>query len=248
MKLLNTRTNKMELYHIVNTLLFLFLTNISTHLIAQGGHDTKLIAGYTAKPLEARQGYIHIIDGIIYEAEVGITPFLSVGTGTIFFPWRGEFQNVGLKAKIASPVGKYVHIGVGTYVSRRFSRNNSNPGETTNITTGLVTIDLKWIQANFGAGFSTRVSYYQDEDKLGPAITFGMVVPLFKNIYLIGESWGVFYEDISIDTGYYLIAGLVLRWIPNRFSYELGVVGATGDNGDGSGKGFFPHVGVGFHF
>ena len=41
-----------------------------------------MLVGYTAKPLQQGQGYLQNIDGLIWQAEIGITSNWSVGAGS----------------------------------------------------------------------------------------------------------------------------------------------------------------------
>ena len=207
---------------------------------AQAAHDTKLLVGYTAKPLKPGKGYVRMIDGLVYDAEVGITDYFSVGVGTTLIPLSHVTQSGGFKMKLAFPIAENIHLGIGTVFVM------GNYKELSIIPTGLVTINLPKAQLTFGAGF--LIEEVTNQGNTTSIFNIGAIIPIFKNGYLVSENWIQFFSNTYTDVGYLFFPSLAVRWNVKRFSFELGPVGVIGDDGDGFFGSPFPHLGISYHF
>jgi len=227
--------------------LYLICSFTCLNLNAQEGRDSKLIFGQTAKPLQAGQGYIYTIDGLIYAAEVGITPFLSVAGGTAlsaFLGGEGVLSGGGLRAKLAFPIKENWYAGVNFTALRNFGAEFSSP-EMSYIGMGIITADLEKIQLTFGIGLVSNFKLAESSTKL---LTTGVIVPMFRKVYLVNENQIFLFDSNYSGLSYILQSTLVARWGLERFSFELGVAGFYGDDGDGRFGRVLPQVGFNFHF
>lgn len=231
---------------------------LSSNLSAQtDGYKTKLISISTARPLKAKQGYVHTINGILYEAEVGLTSFLSVGGGSNLITdrtiYRLSFKSSekfrrgwGLKTKLAFPVGKFLFLGVGTHLifnDHRFEKTKFN-----HITTGLVSIDLFGAQLDMGGGFMSRIDI-ANEVKPYTIFTLGAIIPIWRErIFIISENSRTAFETNHVDEAFTFAASLVLRWHYKQFSLEGGAIRRIIEDGDGTVKEYKPMGGLRFYF
>ncbi|MFT4668223.1 MAG: hypothetical protein ACI8YQ_004723 [Polaribacter sp.] len=242
----------------VSLFLLCCLLCISSNLSGQQyGYKTKLISISTARPLKAKQGFIHTINGILYEAEVGLTSFLSVGVGGNMIADRVVYRmsfgsndrsnaGWGVKTKLAFPVGKFVFLGVGTHLlfnDYRFEEKKFN-----HITTGLLSIDLFGVQLDFGGGFMSRIDL-ANEEKPYTIFTIGAIIPIWKErLFLISENSKLGFVTNHTDDGFIISASLVLRWHYKQFSLEGGAIRRIVEDGDGTFAELNPTGGLRFFF
>lgn len=222
-------------------------------LNAQDGHDTKLAFSQTAKPLQVGQGYVHTTDGLLYIAEVGVTPFLSLGVGTVLGDLdgsrndKGFFYGGGLRAKLAFPLGKKWYIGLSGSALRTFSGEYTS-SEMVYIAMGKVTGDFKKIQLTLGGGLVKDFHLSYKTTKPIPIFTTGMIIPLVRKFYFVSEIQMVLFEAEYRDPAYALQTAFLVRKGWKRFSFELGGASYHIDDGDGAFFDILPQVGISFHF
>ena len=225
-------------YFLIYFLILLLPCFFVNSLFSQQGHDTKLLVGYTAKPLPPGKGYAQTIDGLFYQGEVGITSFLSVGFGSFIIPF--DQPSGGFRTKITFPIASNMYFGVGTFVVLEEYKDVSL------ISTLLFSVDLNKVQLTIGTGFyGEKINEQSEFDNM---ITLGAIFPIFKNGYLISENWLHFTSNVYTDFAYLYFPGLAVRWNVKRFSFELGAIGVVGDDGDGDFGAAIPHLGVSFFF
>ena len=223
---------------------------MSFPLGAQDGHDTKLVFSQTAKPLQAGQGYIYTIDGLVYAADVGITSFLSVGAGTMLGLNRfgnGVFYGGGLRAKLAFSVGERWYVGVTTSVLREFGEEYDSP-EMNYFGAAVVTADLEEVQLTFKFGLTNDFGLAESDTKPIPIFSTGVIVPLTHKLFLVNENQAIFFSSSYWDDSRVFSSTLVARWGTRRFSFDVGVLGFYVNDGDGDFYRALPQVGVSYHF
>ncbi len=226
------------LRYVLFTVLFLSQLCNPSNLLAQEAHKSKLLFGSTAQPLPVGEGYLHSIDGLVYQGEIGLTPYLSVGVGGLFVP--GWVSSGGLRAKASFPISENMYMGLGTYVVYADYIGIAPMA--------LFSVDVKRIQFNAGLGFLKEFKIDVESNPIKPLISFGAIFPIFKNGYLVSENWISFYSNNKTDLAYNYFPGLAVRWNVKRFSFELGAIGILGEDGDGGIYAGIPHLGVSYFF
>jgi len=209
---------------LLKLIFFLLLSSTSTLCLSQTEHDTKLTFGYTAKPLAKGSGYVNTYDGIIYQAEIGITPYLSVGVGSTVFTFLNNYPDLkafGLRAKIAFPINEQVHVGIGTILMPNFD-SGEYTNEINTLTSGLVTVAKGKSQFTFGLGFINKVTLAFPDRGLRPLFNFGFIIPVSKRGFLVGENWVTVFPSNYIDRAFSVLSGWAYRLNLKRFSLDMG--------------------------
>jgi hypothetical protein len=226
---------------IIHRIVFPFICSVAFFFAsAQEGQKSKMLAGYTAKPLQQGQGYLQNIDGLIWQAEIGISSNWSIGAGSSFIPFINANNTGGIKTKVAFPINDDMHFGLGTYFFF--------PGYEDVLIIPTLLFSFEAHQNQFTFGWSPYTKNINDNFNWGTTFNFGAVFPIFKNGYLVSENWVQLFGNIYTDLGFFFFPSLAVRWNVKRFSFELGILGLTGNDGDGGGGIPFPHGGISYFF
>jgi len=222
-------------------------------LFSQRGQDSKMIAGYTAKPLKKGQAYVHTIDGFLYEAEYGLTSFLSVGVGGNMVMdrafWRSSYQSAGwaTKIKAAVSINEYFSLGLASHFFINDDRFDKK--EFGIMPTALASVEFFKVQLNVSGGVISTLDIANRDKNFSPIFSIGAVVPIFKDeLFLVSENWLILFETNKIDNARSFSTELVLRWNYKRFSLEGGTIRRFIDDGDGTFTHYDPTGGLSFFF